>query len=151
MKILIVDDNKENLFLLETMIKGSGYEVVSAKDGKDALEKLQTEEVSMIISDILMPIMDGFQLCKAIKKDDIFKKIPFVFYTATYTDEKDKKLALCLGADRFLVKPMEPDRFMAAMTYYSQMVRPSEPTPASNPLTVSGTKSGGKSLASHCP
>ncbi len=77
MKILIVDDNKENLFLLEALIKGSGYEVVSAKDGKDALEKLQTEEVDMIISDILMPIMDGFQLCKAVKKDDTFKKIPY--------------------------------------------------------------------------
>ncbi|KKN37638.1 hypothetical protein LCGC14_0761530, partial [marine sediment metagenome] len=105
----------ENIKLLEAMLVGSGYEVKSAGNGIEALEKLKSDSFDMIISDILMPMMDGFQLCRECKNDDTLRKIPFVFYTATYTDEKDEKLALSLGADRFLVKPIELDRFMAAI------------------------------------
>jgi response regulator RpfG family c-di-GMP phosphodiesterase/putative methionine-R-sulfoxide reductase with GAF domain len=67
----------------------------------------------MIISDILMPGMDGFSLCRAWKADERLKAIPFVFYTATYVDSRDEKLALDLGAERFLIKPMDPDEFIA--------------------------------------
>ena len=112
MKILIVDDKEENLYLLETLFKGKGYEVVTAKDGVEALQKLREETLDMIISDILMPKMDGYQLCKECKKDDNLKKIPFIFYTATYTDKKDEDFALGLGAEKFIVKPQEPEVFL---------------------------------------
>jgi PAS domain S-box-containing protein len=112
MKILIVDDNKENLYFLETLLKGNGYQVISAANGAEALEKLRTDGFDMIISDILMPVMDGFQLCRECKMDDNLQDIPFIFYTATYVDEKDEELALALGADKFIRKPMEPDEFM---------------------------------------
>jgi len=112
MRILIVDDIEENLYLLETLLKGSGYEVVTAKDGVEALSKLKEKSIDIIVSDILMPKMDGFQLCRECKKDDSLKNIPFIFYTATYTEKKDEEFALSLGAEKFIVKPQEPQVFL---------------------------------------
>ena len=112
MKILIVDDNRDNLYLLKTLLKGRGYEVVSAINGSEALEKLRAAATDMVISDILMPVMDGFQLCREVKRDDKLKDIPFVFNTGTYTDEKDEELAFKMGADKFIRKPVEPDEFI---------------------------------------
>jgi len=113
MKILIVDDNKENLYFLETLLKGNGYQVISTVNGADALAKLHADGFGMIISDILMPVMDGFKFCQECKGDKNLKDIPFIFYTATYVDEKDEEFALTLGADKFIRKPMEPDEFMS--------------------------------------
>jgi len=111
MKILIVDDNDENLYLLESLLTGKGHEVVSASNGAEALEKLRGDSIGMIISDIFMPKMDGFQLCRECKQDDGLREIPFVFYTAIYTDKKDEEFALRLGADKIIVKPVDPERF----------------------------------------
>ncbi len=113
MKILIVDDTVDNLLLIERLLHKHGHEVTSALNGLEALEELKKTSYDLIISDILMPTMDGFQLCRHCKTDEILQKIPFVFYTATYTAEEDEGLAKSLGADRFLLKPMKPDPFMA--------------------------------------
>ncbi len=112
MRILIVDDNKEGLYILEAVLKGGGYEVVSAGDGAEALKKLRTESIDIIISDVLMPVVDGFKFCKEVKEKDELKNIPFIFYTATYKDERDEKLASTLGADKYILKPAEPEEFL---------------------------------------
>ena len=115
MNILIVDDKEENIYMLETLLKGSGFEVISAGNGIEALEKLKTTSVNLIISDILMPKMDGFQLCKAVKGDSTLKAIPFILYTASYTDDKDEELSLKIGADKYIKKPVDPEVFLSAV------------------------------------
>ncbi len=111
-RILIVDDQEENRYLLKSLLAGHGYEAETAIHGADALEKALKNPPGMIISDILMPVMDGFALCRACKKDERLKPIPFIFYTATYTDPRDEKLALGMGADDFIIKPMDPTEFL---------------------------------------
>jgi PAS domain S-box-containing protein len=112
MKILIVDDIKDNLYMLETLLRGYGHEVESAADGVEALEKAGLEDFDMIISDILMPRMDGFQLCRSVKMNERLKKIAFIFYTSSYTAPSDEEFAMSLGAEKFIAKPAEPDVFM---------------------------------------
>ena len=106
-KILIVDDNPQDLSLLQTLLNKHGYGVTAAANGAEALEKARSERPDMIITDILMPIMDGFTLFREWKRDDRLKDVPFVFFTATYTDPTDEKFALGLGAERFIVKPQD--------------------------------------------
>jgi len=112
MKILIVDDMEDMLYVVETILKGNGYEVATAKDGLEALGKLKEESIDMIISDIMMPRMDGFQFCRECKKDPHLKEIPFIFYTATYTGKKDEEFALSLGAEKFIKKPTDLKVFL---------------------------------------
>ena len=114
-KVLIVDDQEQNLYLLKTLLGGHGYQVMEATNGAEALELARVNPPNVIISDILMPVMDGFSLCREWKKDDELKNIPFVFYTATYTDPKDEELALSLGAARFMVKPVEIEEFVSIL------------------------------------
>ena len=112
MKILVVDDEENNRVLLTEMLQGHGYEVVTADNGQEALEVARSTGVDLIVSDIMMPEMDGFDLCRHIKSDETLKALPFVFYTATYTEAQDERLAMELGASRFVVKPMEADAFI---------------------------------------
>jgi PAS domain S-box-containing protein len=142
MKILSVDDNVENLYLIEMMARSHAHEVVSARNGLEALEQLAVQSFDLIVSDVLMPAMDGFQLCRTVKSDDRLKHIPFIFYTATYTARQDEELGLALGASRFIVKPVEPEEFLAAL---EQVVREGES--GSIPVPAVDLDDGGKSLS----
>lgn len=111
-KILIVDDREENLYIMRVFLENSGFEIEVAFNGAEALAKARQNAPDLIISDILMPVMDGFALCREWKKDRQLAPIPFIFYSATYTDDRDRQFALSLGAAEFLVKPIEPDELL---------------------------------------
>jgi signal transduction histidine kinase len=110
--VLIVDDNDQNLYFLEVLLKGNGFETISARNGAEALKSALEAPPDLIISDILMPVMDGYALCREWMAHEQLKKIPFIFYTATFTEHQDEELALNLGASKFIIKPQEPGPLM---------------------------------------
>ena len=109
MKILVAEDNADSRVYLERILRSSGYEAESAENGRVAWDKARCSPPDLVVSDILMPEVDGFALCRQWKNDELLREIPFIFYTATYTDSQDEALALSLGADRFVVKPQPPE------------------------------------------
>lgn len=113
MKVLVVDDLPEGRELLGSVLSKNGFAVAMAMHGAEALEITRREHPDLIIADIMMPMMDGFALCRAVKADPALQRIPVVFYTATYTDADDEELALTLGASRFIRKPQDPSQFVA--------------------------------------
>lgn len=117
-KVLIVDYNSANLYILKSLLESEGIEVIEAQNGQVALTKAKEHTPDVIVSDILMPVMDGYTLCRHWQADEKLKNIPFIFYTATYTEPKDEKFALSLGANRFLVKPQEPEIFMGILSEF---------------------------------
>jgi two-component system cell cycle sensor histidine kinase/response regulator CckA len=114
-RILVVDDKDENLYYLTALLGGSGYDVDSARHGAEALIKARRQAPDLIVSDLLMPVMDGYTLLRQWKADPRLRTVPFVVYTATYTEPEDEKLALDLGADAFILKPAEPPAFLARL------------------------------------
>jgi DNA-binding response OmpR family regulator len=105
MKILIVDDVPGNLRLLRAMLEGENLVVIVASNGVEGLAVLESQRVDAIISDILMPGMDGYRFCEEVRRNERFHHLPFIIYTATYTSPADEKLALDMGADRYMKKP----------------------------------------------
>jgi signal transduction histidine kinase len=115
MRILIVDDIETNRKLLRVNLEAEGFETFEAADGLEALAALQSKKAHAIISDILMPRMDGYRLCQEIRKDARLRGIPFIFYTSTYTSPSDQQLAMDCGADRYVKKPAPVGTILAAV------------------------------------
>jgi len=94
---------------MEKLLEGHGYEVTSAENGAVAFDLARNNPPDLVITDVLMPKIDGFELCRSCKTEEQLRDIPFIFYTAHYTDSKDKKFALSLGAEKFITKPQQPE------------------------------------------
>ena len=134
MRIIVVDDLKENRYLLQKLLEGYNYTVETASNGIEALEIARKKPPDMIITDTLMPKMDGFQLCRELKKDEKLKDIPVLFYSATYTDEKSRKLALDIGGIEYIIKPQEPDVFVEIVNKIWDKYSKGEIKPTEKPL-----------------
>jgi PAS domain S-box-containing protein len=128
-RILIVDDKEENLYYLRVLLTGHGYVVESARHGAEALAKARQSPPEIIISDLLMPVMDGYTLLRHWKSDELLKTIPFIVYTATYTAPEDEELAMGLGADVFIIKPSEPQDFIARVRLVEADMAKAPPKP----------------------
>lgn len=133
-RILVADDDRINRELLTTGLTAYGFEVEASENGMEALALARQHPPDLIVSDILMPIMDGFSLCKHWKTDDRLKDIPFVFFTAAYTDEADKKFALGLGVEKFILKPQRLDYLVATLREVLGAGRTERARPAASPL-----------------
>lgn len=117
--VLIVDDKEENRYYLQALLGAHGYTVCVARHGAEALVLARQSRPQLVVSDLLMPVMDGYTLLRHWKSDPGLSSVPFIVYTATYTQEEDEKLALDLGADAFILKPAEPDDFVALVRIVS--------------------------------
>ena len=106
-KILIVDDEEDILTLLEYNLEKAGFKVISADDGPEAIELAKKEKPALIILDIMLPSMEGTEVCKAIKRDDATSHIPIIMLTAK-GEEVDRIVGLELGADDYITKPFSP-------------------------------------------
>ncbi len=113
--ILIVEDNPHVRELLEVTLRFKGYPVVSVSDGHQALERIASEPPALVITDILMPKMDGYSLAYQLRKERKTAHIPIIFISATYLTPEDKAFALSLGAERFIEKPIDPEDLLLAV------------------------------------
>jgi PAS domain S-box-containing protein len=131
--ILLVDDGEENLAFLRSLLNGSGFVHESAIHGADALAKARRSPPSLIISDLLMPVMDGYALLREWKSDPHLKTIPFLVYTATYTDWEDEQIAMDLGADAFMQKADDAAELVSCLEH---LIAQTGTTSAASPRRV---------------
>ena len=115
MNLLIVDDHPTNLKLLRAQLEAEGHAVFEAHDGVDALALLNRQRVDAVISDILMPCMDGYWLCREIRKHARLHDLPVILYTSTYTTPADENLVRDMGADKYLKSPVSRETIVAAL------------------------------------
>lgn len=111
-KILVVDDEKDLVKTVSYRLAAADYDIVSAYDGQEALDKARKEKPDLIILDLMLPKMDGYKVCGLLKKDARYSKIPIIMFTAR-AQEEDRKLGEEMGCDAFLVKPFEPAALLA--------------------------------------
>ncbi len=107
-KILVVDDEEISRRYLKTLFEDRGFSVYTAKNGMEALRIAKKDPPDIVVSDILMPVMDGFKLCKQWKSDDRLKKIPLVFLTGNFVSKEDEELARSIGANLVIQKTRMP-------------------------------------------
>ena len=110
--ILVVEDIPNVLELIEISLRFKGYPVITAHNGQEALDMIEESPPSLIITDILMPKLDGFSLAQKIRTDPETRQIPIIFLSATYLTPDDKTFALSLGAVRFIEKPIDTEEFL---------------------------------------
>ena len=115
MNVLIVNDDMTNRKLLRALLEAEGHCVTEAPDGVEALGELDHRGADAVISDILMPTMDGYRLCHELRRNAHWPHVPFIFYTSTYLSAADEQLALDLGAEKFLRKPAPAQEILDAL------------------------------------
>ena len=109
--ILIIDDEQDMLDLLRPRLEAAGYEVSTAPDGQSGLDKAREEKPDLILLDVMMPKIDGYQVCRFLKFDEDYKHIPIILLTAR-GQEQDRETGKKVGADGYLTKPFEKEELL---------------------------------------
>jgi two-component system phosphate regulon response regulator PhoB len=124
-KILIVDDEPETVEIVEFNLKQAGFGVVSASDGGEALKKAKSAAPALIVLDLMLPEIDGMEVCKSLRRDPVTANIPVIMLTAKAT-ELDRVLGLELGADDYLTKPFSPRELVLRVKKLLERGQPKE-------------------------
>ena len=127
-KILIVEDEKDIVKMLEYNLKKEGFKVIDARDGEDALDLAARHYPGLILLDLMLPGMDGLEVCRALKKEPKTASIPIIMLTAK-SQESDKVVGLELGADDYITKPFSPRELIARIKAVLRRVNDKEKLP----------------------
>jgi two-component system phosphate regulon response regulator PhoB len=127
-KILVVDDEPDALELIQYNLRAAGYEVVTAADGEEALKKARASQPALVILDVMLPEIDGLEVCKALRREPATAAIPIVMLTAKAA-EIDRVLGLELGADDYVTKPFSPRELVLRVKSLLRRRVPADPEP----------------------
>jgi CheY-like chemotaxis protein len=125
--ILVVEDVPNVLELLDVTLRFKGYPVITARNGQEALERINKDAPALVITDILMPKMDGYALAHRLRCSPQTRHIPIIFLSATYVTPEDKQFAISIGAVRFIEKPIDTEEFL--LTVAELLTQGPEPVP----------------------
>lgn len=129
--LLVVEDVPNVLELLEVTLRFKGYPVITARNGQEALQRVAKERPALVITDILMPKMDGYALAHGLRSNPLTRSIPIIFLSATYVTPEDKAFAISLGAVKFLEKPVDTEEFLLTVAEVLTAGIPTIPEPLS--------------------
>jgi DNA-binding response OmpR family regulator len=116
-KILIVEDEPHTIQTIKDRLEFDGYEVITAKDGEEALSKARNDAPNLILLDLMLPKMNGYEVCQLLKYDEKYKHIPIIMLTAR-TQETDRNMGKETGADEYVTKPFEFDFLIGRIKNY---------------------------------
>jgi CheY-like chemotaxis protein len=136
--LLVVEDIAQIRELLEVTLRFKGYPVVAARDGQEALDLIDEQRPALVITDILMPKLDGFALAYELRHDPRTRDVPIIFLSATYVAPEDREFAMRLGAVRFLEKPVDTEEFLLTVAEVLTQGLPTLPTPLDKPAFYRG-------------
>ena len=133
-QVLVIDDEPRIIKFMQVKLKTLGYEVLTARNGKEALEQVQTQEPGLVVLDVMMPVMDGFETLKQIRS---FSSVPVIVLSARGTNA-DKIKGLRLGADDYLAKPFSPDELVARIEAVRRRLAPDDKRKTHEEISFNG-------------
>jgi len=136
-KVLAVDDNIDTILILSAVLGKEGYQVITAKDGLEAIEKAGKDLPELILLDLMMPKMNGFEVCRAIRENPKTSHIPILMLTAK-TDPFSREQGLALGANEYLTKPLNPKEILMKVREHLPPTEPPAPPPGALIASLSG-------------
>ncbi len=110
-RVLIIDDDATVVKLAGSILSSSGYQVISSTDAPVGLEMAMKEKIDLIVLDVMLPVINGFNICRLLKSQEKYKKIPIVLLTSR-DEEEDRKIGLQVGADAYITKPLNRENFL---------------------------------------